>query len=68
MFFEKLVCLNGYVFMFIEIELCIFFFNVFFGVCLVCFGFGICMFVDVDLMLGDEDFLICEGVIILWIM
>ncbi len=65
-FSEKLACPNGHPLQLTEIEPRTFSFNAPFGACPVCSGLGTRMSVDVDLMLGDEDLSIREGVIIPW--
>jgi len=65
-FSEKLACPNGHPLQLTEIEPRTFSFNAPFGACPTCSGLGTRMSVDVDLMLGDEDLSIAEGVIIPW--
>ncbi len=65
-FSEKLACPNGHALTLTEIEPRTFSFNAPFGACPACSGLGTRMSVDVDLMLGDEDLSIREGVIIPW--
>ncbi len=65
-FSEKLACPNGHALTLTEIEPRTFSFNAPFGACPSCSGLGTRMSVDVDLMLGDEDLSIREGVIIPW--
>ncbi|PVW06791.1 excinuclease ABC subunit A [Microbacterium sp. Gd 4-13] len=65
-FSEKLACPNGHPVQLTEIEPRTFSFNAPFGACPACSGLGTRMSVDVDLMLGDEDLSISEGVIIPW--
>ncbi|MEV8251567.1 excinuclease ABC subunit UvrA [Microbacterium sp. NPDC076768] len=65
-FSEKLACPNGHELTLTEIEPRTFSFNAPFGACPTCSGLGTRMSVDVDLMLGDEDLSIREGVIIPW--
>ncbi|MBP3978749.1 excinuclease ABC subunit UvrA [Microbacterium sp. BLY] len=65
-FSEKLACPNGHPLTLTEIEPRTFSFNAPFGACPACSGLGTRMSVDVDLMLGDEDLSIREGVIIPW--
>ncbi|GAA5152018.1 excinuclease ABC subunit UvrA [Microbacterium pseudoresistens] len=65
-FSEKLACPNGHAITLTEIEPRTFSFNAPFGACQACSGLGTRMSVDVDLMLGDEDLSISEGVIIPW--
>ena len=63
---EKLACPNGHPITLTEIEPRTFSFNAPFGACPACSGLGTRMSVDVDLMLGDEDLSIREGVIVPW--
>ncbi|MGO1769032.1 MAG: excinuclease ABC subunit UvrA [Microbacterium sp.] len=65
-FSEKLACPNGHPLQLTEIEPRTFSFNAPFGACPVCSGLGTRMSVDVDLMLGDEELSISEGVIVPW--
>ncbi|HET6302706.1 excinuclease ABC subunit UvrA [Microbacterium sp.] len=65
-FSEKLACPNGHPLQLTEIEPRTFSFNAPFGACPACSGLGTRMSVDVDLMLGDEDLSIREGVILPW--
>ncbi|WP_308491143.1 excinuclease ABC subunit UvrA [Microbacterium terrisoli] len=65
-FSERLACPNGHPVQLTEIEPRTFSFNAPFGACPTCSGLGTRMSVDVDLMLGDEDLSIREGVIIPW--
>ncbi|UNK72165.1 excinuclease ABC subunit UvrA [Microbacterium sp. H1-D42] len=65
-FSEKLACPNGHPITLTEIEPRTFSFNAPFGACPACSGLGTRMSVDVDLMLGDEDLSIREGVILPW--
>ncbi|WP_402842424.1 excinuclease ABC subunit UvrA [Microbacterium sp. GXS0129] len=65
-FSEKLACPNGHAVQLTEIEPRTFSFNAPFGACPACSGLGTRMSVDTDLMLGDEDLSIREGVIIPW--
>ncbi|WP_133544953.1 excinuclease ABC subunit UvrA [Microbacterium sp. BK668] len=65
-FSEKLACPNGHPLQLTEIEPRTFSFNAPFGACPTCSGLGTRMSVDVDLMLGDEDLSIREGVLIPW--
>jgi excinuclease ABC subunit A len=65
-FSEKLSCPNGHALTLTEIEPRTFSFNAPFGACPACSGLGTRMSVDVDLMLGDEDLSIREGVIVPW--
>ena len=65
-FSEKLACPNGHPLQLTEIEPRTFSFNAPFGACPACSGLGTRMSVDVDLMLGDENLSINDGVIIPW--
>lgn len=65
-FSEKLACPNGHPLQLTEIEPRTFSFNAPFGACPACSGLGTRMSVDTDLMLGDEELSIAEGVIIPW--
>lgn len=65
-FSEKLACPNSHPLQLTEIEPRTFSFNAPFGACPTCSGLGTRMSVDVDLMLGDEDLSIREGVLIPW--
>ncbi|MFF2633703.1 excinuclease ABC subunit UvrA [Microbacterium sp. NPDC058021] len=65
-FSEKLSCPNGHPLQLTEIEPRTFSFNAPFGACPACSGLGTKMSVDVDLMVGDEDLSISEGVLIPW--
>ena len=65
-FSEKLACPNGHAITLTEIEPRTFSFNAPFGACPACAGLGTRMSVDVELMLGDEDLSIREGVILPW--
>ncbi|WP_435745573.1 excinuclease ABC subunit UvrA [Microbacterium sp. PMB16] len=65
-FSEKLACPNGHALTLTEIEPRTFSFNAPFGACPACSGLGTRMSVDSDLMLGDTDLSIREGVIIPW--
>nr|BFF11203.1 hypothetical protein GCM10025699_25060 [Microbacterium flavescens] len=65
-FSEKLACPNGHPLQLTEIEPRTFSFNAPFGACPTCSGLGTRMSVDVDLMVGDEDLSIREGVLIPW--
>jgi excinuclease ABC subunit A len=65
-FSEKLACPNGHPLQLTEIEPRTFSFNAPFGACPTCSGLGTRMSVDVELMLGDEDLSIREGVLIPW--
>ncbi|MDN3496733.1 excinuclease ABC subunit UvrA [Planococcus sp. APC 4015] len=65
-FSEKLACPNNHPLQLTEIEPRTFSFNAPFGACPTCSGLGTRMSVDVDLMLGDEELSIRDGVIIPW--
>ncbi|WP_456285390.1 excinuclease ABC subunit UvrA [Microbacterium sp. JZ70] len=65
-FSEKLACPNGHALQLTEIEPRTFSFNAPFGACPACSGLGTRMSVDVELMLGDEELSIREGVIVPW--
>ncbi|MFP1602525.1 excinuclease ABC subunit UvrA [Microbacterium sp. 2216-1] len=65
-FSEKLACPNAHPITLTEIEPRTFSFNAPFGACPACTGLGTRMSVDVDLMLGDEELSIREGVILPW--
>ncbi|WOF21756.1 excinuclease ABC subunit UvrA [Microbacterium betulae] len=65
-FSERLACPNGHPIQLTEIEPRTFSFNAPFGACPACSGLGTRMSVDVELMLGDEDLSIREGVIVPW--
>ncbi|KAA9087136.1 excinuclease ABC subunit UvrA [Microbacterium radiodurans] len=65
-FSEKLACPNGHALQLTEIEPRTFSFNAPFGACPTCSGLGTRMSVDAELMLGDEDLSISEGVLLPW--
>ncbi|WP_076680866.1 excinuclease ABC subunit UvrA [Microbacterium sp. RU33B] len=65
-FSEKLACPNGHPLQLTEIEPRTFSFNAPFGACPTCSGLGTRMSVDVELMLGDEELSIAEGVLLPW--
>ncbi|MDJ1115189.1 excinuclease ABC subunit UvrA [Microbacterium dauci] len=65
-FSEKLACPNGHPLQLTEIEPRTFSFNAPFGACPACSGLGTRMSVDTELLLGDEELSIAEGVIIPW--
>ncbi len=65
-FSEKLACPNGHPLQLTEIEPRTFSFNAPFGACPTCSGLGTRMSVDVELMLGDDELSIREGVLIPW--
>ncbi|MCM3696440.1 excinuclease ABC subunit UvrA [Microbacterium oleivorans] len=63
---EKLACPNGHALTLTEIEPRTFSFNAPFGACPACSGLGTRMSVDTELLLGDEELSIAEGVIVPW--
>ncbi|WP_210505648.1 excinuclease ABC subunit UvrA [Naasia sp. SYSU D00057] len=63
---EKLSCPNNHPIALTEIEPRTFSFNAPFGACPECSGLGTRMSVDADLLLGDPDLSIREGVILPW--
>jgi excinuclease ABC subunit A len=63
---EKLSCPNSHPIQLTEIEPRTFSFNAPFGACPECSGIGTRMSVDADLLLGDPDLSIREGVILPW--
>jgi len=65
-FSEKLACPNGHPIQLTEIEPRTFSFNAPFGACPECSGLGVRMAVDEDLLLGDPELSLAEGVIIPW--
>nr|MBP1190827.1 excinuclease ABC subunit A [Frigoribacterium sp. PvP032] len=65
-FSEKLSCPNGHPVQLTEIEPRTFSFNAPFGACPECSGLGTRMSVDTDLVLGDPDLSLAEGVILPW--
>ncbi|UFS60330.1 excinuclease ABC subunit UvrA [Subtercola endophyticus] len=65
-FSEKLSCPNQHPIQLTEIEPRTFSFNAPFGACPECSGLGTRMSVDADLLLGDPELSIAEGVIIPW--
>ncbi|APF33640.1 ABC-ATPase UvrA [Microbacterium sp. AISO3] len=65
-FSEKLACPNGHALQLTEIEPRTFSFNAPFGACPTCSGLGTRMSVDPELMLGDEELSIAEGVLLPW--
>ncbi|WP_295118077.1 excinuclease ABC subunit UvrA [uncultured Leifsonia sp.] len=65
-FSEKLSCPNGHPIQLTEIEPRTFSFNAPFGACPECSGLGTRMSVDEDLLLGDDELSIAEGVIVPW--
>jgi excinuclease ABC subunit A len=65
-FSEKLSCPNEHPLTLTEIEPRTFSFNAPFGACPVCSGLGTKMSVDADLVIGDPDASINEGVLLPW--
>ncbi|RFA21261.1 excinuclease ABC subunit UvrA [Subtercola boreus] len=65
-FSEKLSCPNQHPIQLTEIEPRTFSFNAPFGACPECSGLGTRMSVDADLLLGDPELSINEGVLIPW--
>ncbi len=65
-FSEQLSCPNQHPVQLTEIEPRTFSFNAPFGACPVCSGLGTSMSVDEDLVLGDPQLSISEGVIVPW--
>ncbi|MEN0085945.1 MAG: excinuclease ABC subunit UvrA, partial [Leifsonia sp.] len=65
-FSEKLSCPNGHPIQLTEIEPRTFSFNAPFGACPECSGLGTRMSVDEELLLGDDNLSIAEGVIVPW--
>ncbi len=65
-FSEKLACPNGHPLSLVEVEPRTFSFNAPFGACPTCSGLGTQMAVDDELMLGDQELSINEGVLIPW--
>ncbi|GAB3406847.1 excinuclease ABC subunit UvrA [Schumannella luteola] len=65
-FSEKLSCPNGHPLQLTEIEPRTFSFNAPFGACPECSGLGTKMAVDPDLLLGDPELTLNEGVILPW--
>jgi excinuclease ABC subunit A len=65
-FSEKLACPNGHPIQLTEIEPRTFSFNAPFGACPECSGLGTRMSVDEELLLGDDELSIAEGVIVPW--
>ena len=63
---EKLSCPNSHPVQLTEIEPRTFSFNAPFGACPECSGLGTRMSVDEDLLLGDPDLSIAEGVVLPW--
>lgn len=65
-FSEKLSCPNNHPVQLTEIEPRTFSFNAPFGACPECSGLGTRMAVDQDLLLGDPELSIAEGVVLPW--
>lgn len=65
-FSEKLSCPNNHPVSLSDIEPRTFSFNAPFGACSECSGLGTKMSVDSELLLGDEELSIAEGVILPW--
>ena len=65
-FSEKLSCPNGHPLQLTEIEPRTFSFNAPFGACPECSGLGTKMAVDQELLLGDPELSLAEGVILPW--
>ncbi|WP_426624177.1 excinuclease ABC subunit UvrA [Leifsonia sp. McL0607] len=65
-FSEKLSCPNNHPIQLTEIEPRTFSFNAPFGACPECSGLGTRMSVDDELLLGDDELSIAEGVIVPW--
>ena len=65
-FSEKLSCPNGHPIALTEIEPRTFSFNAPFGACPECSGLGTKMAVDADLLVGDPELTLNEGVILPW--
>jgi excinuclease ABC subunit A len=65
-FSEKLSCPNEHALSLTEIEPRTFSFNAPFGACQLCSGLGTKMSVDADLVIGDPDASINQGVILPW--
>lgn len=63
---EKLSCPNNHPIQLTEIEPRTFSFNAPFGACPECSGLGTRMSVDADLLLGDEELSLNEGVVVPW--
>lgn len=65
-FSEKLSCPNSHPISLTEIEPRTFSFNSPFGACAACSGLGTSMSVDEELILGDPELSVSEGVIVPW--
>ena len=65
-FSEKMSCPNEHVLTLTEIEPRTFSFNAPFGACVACSGLGTKMSVDADLVIGDPEASINQGVILPW--
>ena len=65
-FSEKISCPNQHPVTLTEIEPRTFSFNAPFGACPTCHGIGTAQSVDLDLVLGDEELSIDEGILIPW--
>jgi excinuclease ABC subunit A len=65
-FSEKLSCPNGHEIAVTEIEPRTFSFNSPFGACPACSGLGTRMSVDENLLIGDDELSLADGVIIPW--
>lgn len=65
-FSEKLACPNGHPIQLTEIEPRTFSFNAPFGACPECSGLGTKMAVDTELVIGDPELTLNEGVILPW--
>jgi excinuclease ABC subunit A len=65
-FSEKLSCPNGHPVQLTEIEPRTFSFNAPFGACPECSGLGTKMSVDSELLLGDPELSVADGVILPW--
>jgi excinuclease ABC subunit A len=65
-FSEKLSCPNGHPLQLSEIEPRTFSFNAPFGACPECSGLGTRMAVDANLLLGDEELSLNDGVVLPW--
>ncbi|WP_165064755.1 excinuclease ABC subunit UvrA [Marisediminicola senii] len=65
-FSEKLSCPNNHPVQLTEIEPRTFSFNAPFGACPECSGLGTRMSVDTELVLGDEELSLADGVILPW--